>query len=189
MKLFKPDSIAFCFVLTGLLGCSQQENADSNVAKGVVIQPNEGKTLIFRAPPMPDTVRVVIGPHNGSDRFAMGTQNLPSDYLIPLHKHEAEDEILFFHEGHAHAVLGEDTVMVEPGTTVYIPHGVWHSVHNKDSAQGQMVWFVAKPGLEKFFEEGSVPPGAKWTPLTQQEIEAIGRKHGVVFANSKEKKN
>jgi quercetin dioxygenase-like cupin family protein len=188
-----PAISIICGALFCIQGCSQQpanEKKDSNKtsdtavlrSKGVVVQPGDGEALVFRAPPVPDSVTVIISPKNGSERFAMGTQNLPVNYLVPVHKHEEEDEILYIDEGNAKATLGDKTVNVTKGTTIFIPHGTWHSIYNNSGLPGQMLWFVSKPGLEDFFREGSVKPGQPWTPLTPQEIAEIGRKHGVIFA-------
>jgi quercetin dioxygenase-like cupin family protein len=191
----KPAGIIFLGAVFCIQGCGQQntnEKTGSNKvtdtiilkSKGVVVQPGEGEVLVFRAPPVPDSVTVIISPKNGSERFAMGTQNLPVNYLVPVHKHEDEDEILYIDEGNAKATLGDNTVNVTKGTTIFIPHGTWHSIYNNSGKPGQMLWFVSKPGLEDFFREGSVKPGQPWTPLTPEEIAAIGRKHGVIFAPS-----
>ena len=158
-------------------------NTNEAAATGVVIQPDQGEKLMFRAPPVPDLITNIVIPAIGATRFAMGTQELPVGYLIPLHKHEMEDEILFFHKGTGELTVGGVTYPFVPGTTAYIPHGTWHTIHNTGDLPGQMLWFVAGPGLEGFFREASVPPGVPWSPLPIQVINEIGEKYGLIFAS------
>jgi quercetin dioxygenase-like cupin family protein len=181
-------SIAGLVAATLLLAACKPNNSPAttkletkSTSGGVVLQPGEGEQLIFRAPPVPDPITIKVSPRNGSSRFAMGTQDLPVDYVVPIHQHEQEDEILFFHLGHGTATLNDKEVAVEPGTTIFIPHGVWHGVHNTSTEPAQMVWFVSAPGLENFFREASQPPGTPWTPLPPDVLNEIARKHGTIF--------
>lgn len=168
--------------LLALPACSPADSPAPTAERGVVLQPAQGERLLFRAPPMPDLVTIKVGPENSdSKRMAMGTQDLPAGYVVPVHKHLREDEILFIHKGHGVATLGDEQVPVEPGTTIYIPRGTWHGIENPTAEDAQMVWVVVPPGLEEFFREASQPPGTPWVPLTPAEVDAIGLQHGVVF--------
>lgn len=123
---------------------------------------------------------IKVDPVNaGSTRLAMGTQLLPARSGIPLHRHEHEDEILFVHEGKGTGILGDERVPVEPGTTIYIPHGVWHGVDNTSDSPAQIIWVVAPPGVEGYFREAGVPPGTGCKPIPPDELAEIQRRHGM----------
>ncbi len=109
----------------------------------------------------------------------MGTQELPAGDKIPVHRHENQDEILFIHEGSATGVLGDSSVPVEPGTTVFVPRGVWHSVENTEDETVEIVWVVVPPGLEGFFRDIGVPPGEECVSISAEEMANIRSKHGI----------
>ena len=68
---------------------------------------------------------------------------------------------------------------MKPGTTIYVPQGVWHGVENTSDAPAQIIWVIAPPGLERFFRDIGTPPGTEREPLTEEEIVEITRRHGV----------
>ena len=114
----------------------------------------------------------------------MGTQELPVDYVVPVHLHEIADEVLFITSGHATATLDGAVIPVSPGTTLYIPRGSWHGVRNTSGQPAQMLWFVSPPGLEEFFREASQPPGTPWSPLPPDVIDEIAARYGTMFQAS-----
>jgi|GEM_PF-417227 len=145
----------------------------------IVLQPDEGEVLLLRRPGG-GKVTIKVDPQNtGSMRVAMGTQQMSLGYRIPLHRHEHQDEIIFVHQGKGKALLDQEEVDVEPGTTIYIPRGVWHGVENTSDEEAEIIWVVAPPGLENFFREAGAPPGAEAEYLTPEQMEEINRKHGI----------
>ena len=106
--------------------------------------------------------------------MAAGTQDLGTGAGIPLHKHDNSDEMLVVQKGSATAILGDTRKLAGPGSTVFIPRGVWHGVEpvKQDS---QVLWVVSPPGLEGFFRDISAKQ------LTPAEMQDIARKHGMVL--------
>ncbi len=141
---------------------------------GFVLQQSEGEILAVRN----GEVVIKVDPRTGSARFAMGTQTLRTSAGIGLHVHDHEDEVLYVHSGKGIGLLGEDRKPVEPGSTVFIPQGVWHGVENPEG-QLTLVWIVSPPGLESFFREIGSPPGVPPKTLTAEQLEDIRRKHGM----------
>ena len=143
-------------------------------SRGYVLGPGDGEALN-----VPNgRVVIKVDPKTGSSRLAMGTQVLTQGNGIALHLHEREDEILFLHEGARTVVVGDATKMVAKGTTVYIPHGVWHGVMSAND-EAQVVWIVSPPGLEEFFREVGTAPGIPPRALTLERLADIRRKHGM----------
>jgi quercetin dioxygenase-like cupin family protein len=141
---------------------------------GYVLGPDEGEAIT-----VPNgRVVVKVDPRTGSTRFAVGTQLLTPGNGIALHLHEVEDEVLYLSDGARTVVVGDSTKAVVKGTTVFVPHGVWHGVMAaKDEAQ--VIWIVSPPGLESFFREVGSPPGALPQTLTPERMAEIRRKHGM----------
>jgi mannose-6-phosphate isomerase-like protein (cupin superfamily) len=143
---------------------------------GYVLAAREGEVIKRKG----NSVTVKVDPRTGSPGMAMGTQALDPGAGIPVHMHEQEDEVLFIHGGRGVAVLGEQKKDVGQGDTVFIPHGVWHGVESRGEAI-DLLWIVTPPGLEGFFRETGVAPGAPPKVLTPAQLDDIGRKHGVRF--------
>ena len=174
------------FLLPALLVfCSQAEEPPRSTdgiteARGTVLRATEGEVLVLRRPGG-GRVTVKVDPVNtGSSRVAMGTQLMPVGYRIPDHRHQSQDEILFVYQGRGTATLGERQVALEPGTTIYVPEGVWHGVVNDSDEPAEIIWVVAPPGLERFFRDMGAPPGVDVAPLSGEEAAEISRKHGVI---------
>lgn len=143
---------------------------------GYILAAGEGEVIRRKG----NTVTVKVDPKTGSPGMAMGTQALDAGVGIPVHMHEHADEVLFIHGGRGVAVLGEQKKDVGQGDTVFIPHGVWHGVESRGETI-DLLWIVTPPGLEGFFRATGVPPGSPPKVLTPQQLDDIGRKHGVRF--------
>ena len=155
--------------------------ANSNLDKlpattGYVLQANEGETLQRPG----GQIVIKADPLTGSNRLAVGTQQLYVGSGIRLHQHEGEDELLWIQEGSATAIVGDTRTTVAKGAFVYVPKGVWHGLENpKDEVR--LVWIVSPPGLENFFREVGTPPGIEPRKLTLEQLNDIARKHGTSF--------
>jgi quercetin dioxygenase-like cupin family protein len=121
---------------------------------GFVHPPGDGEAL---AVPNGEVV-IHVDPGTGSPRFALGTQTLRPGAGIGLHVHEHEEEVLFVHRGNGVGLLGDDRTPVVPGSTIFIPQGVWHGVDNPES-EVTLLWVVSPPGLESYFREVGSRPG------------------------------
>jgi mannose-6-phosphate isomerase-like protein (cupin superfamily) len=139
-----------------------------------VHSPGEGEAL---AVPNGEVV-IHVDPGTGSPRFALGTQTLRPGAGIGLHVHEQEDEVLFIHRGNGVGLLGDDRTPVVPGSTIFVPKGVWHGVDNPEG-EVTLLWVVSPPGLESYFREVGSPPGEAPKILSSERIEEIRRKHGM----------
>lgn len=133
---------------------------------GLIIKPGPVETLRFKMT------------HEDTD----GT----FDYLIgeigyaggpPMHIHVNEHEVLHLLEGELVVQVGDERLEMSTGDVAFVPKGVPHSYTNLNELPARAVGVFVPSGLARFLTAfAALPPG----PPDQQQIEAIGREHGVV---------
>ena len=162
---------------------SDTPNLGAELATGAFpVLPGGGEKMLFRAGPMPCLITVKVSPANSpSSRFTVGTWEFPVDYVIPMHKHAREHEILFFTRGSFAATVDGAEIAAMPGTTLNLPPGAWHEVRNTGGEPGQMVWFVSPAGVEGFFRETSQHPEIPWSPLPPAVVGAAAARYGLTL--------
>jgi mannose-6-phosphate isomerase-like protein (cupin superfamily) len=121
--------------------------------KKLVFHPGEGEPL--RMPgEAPRGWEIVIDPRNvGSREFAFGTQEVDVGSQIPVHVHDREEEILFFYGGRGKMIIEGEEVEVGPGSTAFLPIGVWHGVVNTGGEPLKLTWCFSPPGYEEEFRK------------------------------------
>ncbi|MFP6891749.1 MAG: cupin domain-containing protein [Nitrospinota bacterium] len=98
--------------------------------------------------------RIQVCPQNtASERLSMGTQEIPPGGRIPVHLHEREEEILFFHAGEGEVEVDGAVHPVGPGMSVFLPPGVSHGVRNTGGLPIKLVWIFSPPGYEEVFRQ------------------------------------
>jgi mannose-6-phosphate isomerase-like protein (cupin superfamily) len=104
----------------------------------------------------------------------------------PPHIHHREDECFYVLEGEFEFSVGDDTLLAEAGTLVYIPRGTLHAFRNVGEEPGRLLISQTPGGLhERFFEEAGeaaadtrIPPVPKGSPDFER-IAAIAAKYGT----------
>jgi quercetin dioxygenase-like cupin family protein len=112
----------------------------------------------------------------GARDLFMGSEALPPGTAIPVHSHDGYEEIIFIHEGNARLTLGDEEVVVEPGTTMFVPPGTWHGVAAHGDEETTMLFIFPEPEIVEFFrsvgyEEGGEPPtltAEDWAEIMEQ---------------------
>ena len=118
-------------------------------AKVVIRTPGEGKKVVTLAG-RPMTFLVT-----GQDtkHTSMFDCVLPSGSSIGLHVHRIHEEAFYMLEGECEWQVGSQSVRGGPGTFVFIPPGVPHSIANASNKPARMLLTISPPGYEHFFEE------------------------------------
>jgi len=152
--------------------------AETAARQGYVLGPNEGEHLIhFRDR---GNIFIKASAANGSDNFAMGTQQVMTGTGIPTHRHSHMDEAFLVLEGAGVFTLNDAPHPFEKGSTILIPRNSWHGFSNPDQ-ELLLLWVVAPAGLDGFFRETCAPPGVPPKHLNRAQINEIASKYGTEF--------
>jgi 3-isopropylmalate dehydrogenase len=73
------------------------------------------------------------------NRVTTGITEFPAGAGIPLHTHNVEESVLIL-EGQATAVIGEDSIDLEPGDATWAPAGVPHRFANRGQGPMRIYW-------------------------------------------------
>jgi quercetin dioxygenase-like cupin family protein len=102
----------------------------------------------------------------------------------PPHLHGNEDESFYVLEGTFELLIGERTVLLEPGAFALVPRGVVHRFRNAGDRPGRMLILFTPGGLEGFFREAGAAAAADSPvpPVDEAEIartEVAGERYGL----------
>jgi mannose-6-phosphate isomerase-like protein (cupin superfamily) len=108
-----------------------------SVRSGHVIAPELGERLVYCELPLVLTVKVDSGTAPGTRlRAASGVLSRGSEFGV----HRDADEVLYVTRGRGHAVVGADTVPIEPGSVMFVPQNTPHGLVN--SSDQTLEYFV-----------------------------------------------
>ena len=113
---------------------------------GMVLQPDEG-TVIEEL-----HVRVVASAEVTGGAVSAAVCTNPGPGGPPLHTHHAHDEYYYVLKGRYRFRIGDRTVEGGPGMFVAAPRNTSHTFASVGPEEGQMFFFVAPGGIEKFLE-------------------------------------
>jgi quercetin dioxygenase-like cupin family protein len=112
----------------------------------------------------------------------MITQDVSPGTVIPVHLHENEDEIIFIQSGAGEATLGESTVTLAAGATLFVPQGTWHGGRNTGTETLKWIAIYSPSGFEGYFREiGRRAPDEPPRARTPAEREAMDRRYGIRY--------
>ena len=103
---------------------------------------------------------------------------------VPPHIHTREDETFYILEGRFAIQVGEQTVEVGPGDTVFAPRNVVHSWYCVSDTAGRFVLLIS-PGANfeafaiEMAQRGFVPTQAMSDPSTAAEFIALADRFGI----------
>jgi mannose-6-phosphate isomerase-like protein (cupin superfamily) len=96
--------------------------------------------------PYPRVSKILISEHTvGATKISMGTNVTEPGSRIPLHKHTDSEEAMFVIEGTGKLIVGEDEYDLYPGTAIFSPLGVDHTIVNTGDTQFKIVWAYGPP--------------------------------------------
>ena len=83
----------------------------------------------------------------GAQNLAMGVNETHPGGMVPEHKHEKEEEVMFFLSGKGVFVTEDEEIALEPGICIYNPPGKMHKIINTGDENLKFVW-IYSPQLE-----------------------------------------
>jgi mannose-6-phosphate isomerase-like protein (cupin superfamily) len=79
----------------------------------------------------------------GSQNLAMGLNKTHPGGEVPLHKHDSEEEVMYFISGQGKFITDEEEIDLKPGICVYNPPGGMHKIVNTGDEDLEFVWIYA----------------------------------------------
>jgi quercetin dioxygenase-like cupin family protein len=176
----KRRSLLFSMGALGISHAVPQRLTGSQIAPrtGYVFGQSEGEHLIhFRDH---GNIFIKTSAATGSDKLAVGTQQVMAGSGIPIHRHLQMDETFYILDGSGILILDDVPHSIERGATIFIPKNSWHGFENPDH-ELLLLWIVSPAGLDGFFRETCTPPGVPPKHLTRDQIKEIALKYGTEF--------
>ena len=116
----------------------------------IVVRSGEG--TVYRRPRTQGVVTVKLS--SGAATLFETARATGDDQGPGIHSHAAFEETFYVVAGEWEFVVGERTVVVDAGSVVHIPPGVFHAFRSTGRLDGKLVGVAVPGGIEHFFEEG-----------------------------------
>ena len=81
----------------------------------------------------------------GAKNLAMGVNETDPGGMVPEHKHDIEEEVMFFLSGKGKFVTEDEEIPLEPGVCIYNPPGGRHKIVNTGQEILKFVWIYSPP--------------------------------------------
>ena len=101
---------------------------------------------IYRDPPRTSWI-LVSEKTVGAKNLAMGVNETEVGSMVPEHRHEKEEEVMFFLQGKGQFITDKETIELKPGICIYNPPGESHKIVNTGDEVLKFVW-IYSPQLE-----------------------------------------
>ena len=79
----------------------------------------------------------------GAKNLAMGVNKTHPGGMVPEHKHDTEEEVMYFLAGKGKFITEEEEIELEPGVCVYNPPGGKHKIVNTGDEDLEFVWIYS----------------------------------------------
>ena len=104
-----------------------------------------------------------VGPQNsGATQLFIGTMELPAGGVIPTHRHDRDEEVLYVVDGEVDVVLNDRQLRATRGDTVFVPVGTWMTVRNNGANLARLLGIFARAEMEtcmRLLQAQGAPPG------------------------------
>ncbi|MCL1940464.1 MAG: cupin domain-containing protein [Synergistaceae bacterium] len=97
---------------------------------------------IYRDPPRTSWI-LVSEKMCDSKNLAVGVNETHVGGQVPPHKHETEEEVMYFFEGKGQFITDDEVIELHPGICVYNPPGGTHSILNTGDVPLKFVWIYS----------------------------------------------
>ena len=97
-------------------------------------------------------VLFLAGADNAEGGSALEMRTVPG-FDTGAHRHSRIEEYFYVLDGQIEARAGDRTVAGGPGTFVYVPRGLPHSIANRSADPAAFLLFTTPPGHENYFRD------------------------------------
>ena len=154
--------------------------ARSFTPKGIVARENEGIHILTGRRKIPITIKTSKA-REGVDNISFCVEDISAGRKMRVHKHLNNDELIFIHKGAGKLTLDEDTIDVNTGDVVFVPHDTWHALDNTGSENLLMMFQYSPAGFEEYFIEQGTQAGMPEKQRTDEEYWLTKQKYGMVY--------
>jgi mannose-6-phosphate isomerase-like protein (cupin superfamily) len=154
----------------------------------LILQEGDGEHLVRRTGPTsgwPYTIKL-DGQIGKTEDFFVLTETVAPGQTIPFHKHDNAEELLFFEEGGATVIVGDQRAVAGPRSLVFIPRDTWISATNTGKQDIHLLAVFSRHGFERYMRATSVKPSEPMIPLSPDDVtrlRALG--HAMYWDTSK----
>ena len=149
----------------------------------VVVQPGDGPSYWQPVPANGHADPALYPKNTGFDGLSTGFQTIAPGGRVREHSHGTQIELQICFRGSGRVVVDGKSHPLVPGTACFLGYDVKHEIINETADELVMLWVVAPPGLEHFFEAigrprevGTPPPDPFERPT---DVVAIERQMGM----------
>ena len=91
--------------------------------------------------------KMIISPDNfgKSEHMCFGVADFPANQHAPCHVHEEQEEILYVLTGKGEMYFDDVPEKVKPGTCIYVPPKVVHSINNTSDEVLKVAYVFSPP--------------------------------------------
>jgi quercetin dioxygenase-like cupin family protein len=125
---------------------------DSVRGRAVVMQPEDGPSYWQPVPANGHADPKLYPARTGFAGHSMGFQSIAPGGRVREHSHGDQVELQICFRGRGRVVVDGVPHALVPGTACFLGYDVKHEIFNESDEDLVMLWVVAPPGLERFFE-------------------------------------
>ena len=125
---------------------------DAVRGRSVVMQPGDGPSYWQPVPANGHADPKLFPANTGFGALSLGFQTVAPNSRIREHSHGDQVELQICFRGRGRVMVDGVPHRLEPGTTCFLGYDVKHEIINETDAELVMLWVIAPPGLEHFFQ-------------------------------------
>jgi len=97
--------------------------------------------------------KMILRPDNvGTENMCFGVADFPANAHAPEHIHENEEEIIYILSGEGEIYFDGKPEPVKPGSCVFIPGNVVHSINNTSDEVMKLAYVFSPPVVQGSYE-------------------------------------
>jgi len=79
----------------------------------------------------------------GAKNLAMGVNETYPGSMVPEHKHDIQEEVMYFVSGRGKFITEDEEIEIYPGTVIYNPPGESHKILNTGDEVLRFIWIYS----------------------------------------------